>query len=318
MRSLALSFDLTRSEIEWPARLHVGLRNGHGLIADNYDLYGFASDVPAFVTVWSDPLDATRGNFEAPRRVERRFYPLSGRPITISEDMGDSIARHLWDGSLALSAYMDRIMALQAHEPMPMLEHAIVSATFRKLNIIELGCGCGIVGIGLAQAIPDCHVLLTDFPEVKELVDRNIKVSDLAISSRVSFAPLDWEKPLSHEVKQRPFDIIIAAECIYNSDSIPPLVQTLAALIARSPRAIAVISTKFRHNSEKVFFDLVAKVGLKQSSHVVVPLPGTPGTGYGDFSTDVNLHVLHGPQYRATYSPTEYLRKGYEFSSGSD
>ncbi|KAF2156964.1 hypothetical protein K461DRAFT_8113 [Myriangium duriaei CBS 260.36] len=318
MRSLPLSFDLTRSEIEWPAKLHVGLRNGSGMLADNFDLFESPSDQPAFVTVWSEPLDATKGNFEAPRRVERKFYPLNGRPLTIWEDMGDSIARHLWDGSLALTAFIDRVMALQAPISIPMLEHAIISATFKRLKIIELGCGCGVVGLGLAQAIPDCDVLLTDLPEVDELVDRNIAEANLAMSSRVDFAPLDWDQPLPRAVASRTFDMILAAECIYNSDSIPSLVRTLKALITKSPKAIAIISTKFRHDSELVFFDLAAKAGLLQSSKASLPLPGLPGTGYGDFSTDVKVHILHGPSYRATYSPLDELDKGFELSSGSE
>ncbi|GAM86381.1 hypothetical protein ANO11243_043950 [Dothideomycetidae sp. 11243] len=317
MRSLPLSFDLTRSEIEWPVKLHVGLKKSSAMLADDFHLFGTHLDQPAFVSVWSEPLNATSGNFEAPRRVERKFYPLGGRSLSIWEDMGDSIARHLWDGSVALTAYLDRVMALQAPVAMPMLEHAIISATFKRLNVIELGCGCGIVGLGLAQTVPDCDVLLTDLPEVDELVKRNIATANLAISSRIDFASLDWESPLPATIASRTFDIILAAECIYNSDSIPSLVSTLHALISRSPKAIAVISTKFRHESEKVFFELATKAGLLQSSHVNVPLPGYPGTGYGDFSTDINIHVLHGPGYRATYSPLDETEKVFEFSSAS-
>ncbi|KAF4553911.1 Lysine methyltransferase-like protein 5 [Elsinoe fawcettii] len=319
-RSLPLSFDLTRSEIEWPARLHVGLKNGHGELADDFELFSSRPDheSAAIVTVWSEALDATKGNFEAPRQVERKFSPLSGRSLTIWEDMGDSIARHLWDGSVALTAYIDRVIALQAPTSMPALEHALITATFKRLNVIELGCGCGIVGIALAQAIPDCDVLLTDFPEVEELVERNMAAANLAISSRVDFAPLDWERKLPSNVASRTFEIIVAAECIYNSDSIPPLVRTIKALIAKSPKAIAIIATKFRHETELAFFDLAAKAGLHTASKTKLPLPGRPGIGYGDFSTDVNLHILVGSGYRATYTPMEELDKAFEVSSGSE
>ena len=216
-----------------------------------------------------------------------------------------------------MTAYIDQVIALQAPTNEPLLERALVSATFRKLNVLELGCGCGIVGIGLAQTVPDCDVLLTDLPEVDELVEHNIEAANLAISSSVKFAALDWEEPLPEAARSRTFDIIIAAECIYNTDSIPPLVRTLSALIAKSPKAVILIATKFRHESERLFFDLASKSGLLQSSKMELPLPGQPGYGYGDFSTYVDFHVIHGKDYRSSYSPDE-IERAFELSSGSE
>lgn len=216
-----------------------------------------------------------------------------------------------------MTAYIDRIIALQAPNSEPLLERALASATVRKTNVLELGCGCGIVGIGLAQTIPDCDVLLTDLPEAKEVVEYNIEASNLAISSSVRFAALDWERPLPPAVRKRTFNIIIAAECIYNTDSIPPLVKTLSALITKSPKAVVLVATKFRHESERLFFDLACKSGLIESSKMELPLPGQAGYGYGDFSTHVDFHVLHGKDYRASYGSDEF-EKDFELGSGSD
>jgi ubiquinone/menaquinone biosynthesis C-methylase UbiE len=176
------------------------------------------------------------------------------------------------------------------------------------LNVIELGCGCGIDGIFLAQSIPDCDVLLTDLPEVDELVEKNIKLARPHISSRIRFAALDWEAPLPPAVQSKAFDVIVAAECIYNTDSIPPLVDTLARLIKRSPRAIIIVATKVRHSSESMFYDLCTKRGLVQGGKISLPLPGQPGHGYGDSSTSVDLYTYHGKDYRQTYSPDEMER----------
>lgn len=202
------------------------------------------------------------------------------------------------DGSLALTAHLDRLVAAQSSPRMPLLERTITSATHKKLNVLELGCGCGVVGIGVAQMIPDCNVLLTDLPEVDELVAQNIECMTPANASTVSFAPLDWEAPLPPAVQSRTWDIIIAAECIYNVDSIPLLVSTLTSLIAASPGALIVVSTKVRHDSEKLFHELAAKEGLVESGRAELPLPGLPGTGYGDSATHVDLYTFHGKQYK--------------------
>ncbi|GAB7344068.1 hypothetical protein MBLNU457_1981t1 [Dothideomycetes sp. NU457] len=316
-RALPLSFDITRTEIEWPARLHVGLKSGIGYLTDHLESFNEYGDTPSIISAWSDDINATGGYLESSRQVERQFMPLTRRPLHIFEDTGESIARHLWDGSLALTAYIDQVVALQAETSMPLLERALITATYKKLNVIELGCGCGVVGIALSQTVPDCDVLLTDLPEVDELVARNIEAASPAMSSHIEFAALDWDAPLPSAVQSRNFDIIVAAECIYNTDSIPPLVKTLTALVQRSPKAVVVISTKFRHDSERLFHDLAAKAGLIESSSAKLPLPGEPGHGYGDFSTHVDLHILHGKHYKSTFSP-DGLDKAFDLSSGSE
>lgn len=195
---------------------------------------------------------------------------------------------------------------MQAIRTLPLLEHVLCSATFKKLNVLELGCGCGIVGIGLAQTIPDCNVVLTDLPEVDELVARNIEAANLAMSSTVEFVPLDWEQPLPRKVQARTFNIIVVAECIYNTDSIPPLVETLAALLERSPKAVILLSTKVRHQSESLFWDLFSRKNFQKGGEMSLPLPGEPGTGYADSAKQVDVYCFHGPMFRRDFSPDEY------------
>lgn len=296
MRALPINLDITRHDIDWPARVHVGVKGAH--MSDHFEKHNNPDALPSIISVWSESLNPLNGTFETGKRVERRFMPLSERSLNIYEDTGESIARHLWDGSLALTAYIDRVIALQAVGSIPALEEALCAATYKTLNVLELGCGCGVVGIGLAQTIPDCNVLLTDLPEVDELVERNIEAANPAMSSVIDFAPLDWEAPLPPKVKNRTFDLIVVAECIYNSDSIPPLIQTLLALIRRSPRAVILISTKVRHSSEAMFWDLFAKSGFTTVGTAALPLPGEPGHGYGDSATQVDLYVCHGKSFR--------------------
>ncbi|GAB7349653.1 hypothetical protein MBLNU459_g0329t1 [Dothideomycetes sp. NU459] len=305
MRALPLSLSLTRNEVDWPARLHIGLKNAH--MSDHFEKYHSPdSSLPSIISVWSENLDPANGAFETGRRVERRFTPLNGRTLTVYEDTGESIARHLWDGSLALTAYVDRVIALQAVQTIPLLEHVLCSATFKKFNVLELGCGCGIVGIGLAQTVPDCNVILTDLPEVDELVARNIEAANLAISSRVEFVPLDWEAPLPPRVSSRNFDLIVVAECIYNTDSIPPLVETLALLLERSPKAVILLSTKVRHQSEALFWDLFGRKNFQLGGQMALPLPGEPGCGYGDSATHVDVYAFHGPHFKRSFNSDDY------------
>lgn len=94
MRALPVSLNLTRNEVDWPARLHIGHKSAH--MSDHFERHYEPDSLPAMISVWSECMDPTKGKFETGRRVERRFTPLNGRTLSIYEDTGESIARHLW------------------------------------------------------------------------------------------------------------------------------------------------------------------------------------------------------------------------------
>jgi predicted nicotinamide N-methyase len=256
-----------------------------------------------FIDIWSGSLNPTRGHMESGWRVERRFTSAAERSLSLLEDAGDSIARHLWDGSQALAHHIDQTISLQNTATVPLLEYILISATYRRTNIIELGCGCGTVGISLAQAIPDCDVLLTDLAEVTDLVQANISRMNAAMSSKVRFQAVDWLEPLPANLETRKNDLIIVSECTYNTDTLEPLVAMLVALIARAPKAVIVVSTKTRHHSEAAFFDLMRTAGLIEEGCMRLPLPGEPGLGYSDGATDVGMHLFRGKDHRLSLSP---------------
>lgn len=300
-RSLPINFNLSRNDIEWPACLHVGMR----LTADRMTDDTAAGLLPPIVDVWSSPINAVKGQFDSGHRVERRFTTLAERTISLLEDAGDSIARHLWDGSQALAQYIDQTIALQTPSSLPLLEYVLISATYRRLHVLELGCGCGTVGLSLAQMVPDCDVILTDLPEVTDLVVANIDRTNPAMNSKTSFLPLDWEQPLPARLQSRTNDLIIVSECTYNTDTLQPLVDTLLAILKRSPKAVIVVSTKTRHSSEAAFFKMMLDAGIIQDSAVRVKLPGLPGSGYADGATDIGIHVFHGKGHRLSLSPRQ-------------
>lgn len=295
--AVPVTFNLSNQDVEWPACVHVEVRNASRLAAT----FPFLAPV---LDVWSGPLNPTKGRMESGILVERRFVSAAQRTLSLLEETGDSIARHLWDGSQALAQHIDHTISLDtASSPLPLLEYVLASATYRKLAVLELGCGCGTVGISLAQAVPDCDVLLTDLHEVRDLTEANIERMNAAIASKVAFFPLDWTQELPEKLQTRANDLIVVSECTYNTDTLQPLVSTLVSLIMRSPKAIIIVSTKTRHASEAIFFDMMKKANFIEHDRARVPLPGIPGTGYADGATDVGLYVFRGPDYQLSPSP---------------
>jgi hypothetical protein len=94
MRSLPISLDISSCDIDWPAKLHVTLRNSPR--SDHFEEHYSGLERRCILSAWSDVLDPPQGVSEASKTVERRFTPLSGRTLGIWEETGESIARHIW------------------------------------------------------------------------------------------------------------------------------------------------------------------------------------------------------------------------------
>lgn len=102
MRSLPISFNIEDSDIDWPARMLVTLRNAR--MSDHFEKHHAGIDLPNIISASSDLLDLPNGTIEASKTLERRFTPLSERQLSIWEETGESIARHIWSLKLILRA----------------------------------------------------------------------------------------------------------------------------------------------------------------------------------------------------------------------
>jgi len=183
--------------------------------------------------------------------------------------------------------------------PLPMIQHILQSSSLSLSNtpttILELGSGCGTLGIGLAALLgPHCNVILTDadvkFVETITAPKRNNKDDDnkqtqpspqeewtslswlqqnveLNRKDRVSVQPLYWgdeEHMRSILLEcQGGVDVIVGSELLYNNDAaFPGLLETLLAFQKHhddnAPKRPLVIflGYKVRRLGESKFFDM--------------------------------------------------------------
>jgi predicted nicotinamide N-methyase len=93
------------------------------------------------------------------------------------------------------------------------------------MGVLELGTGCGIVGLTLAALVPNSHVVLTDLPEAREIVERNMDslATQLGNGSTLAFEELDWDADLpawfARSQSRAKTELVLASDCTYNSDS---------------------------------------------------------------------------------------------------
>ncbi|KGO75650.1 hypothetical protein PITC_030750 [Penicillium italicum] len=223
--------------------------------------------IPLVVAATSAPFGPQ--STPAEKLVQRQIQYSGSEPFSIKiwEETGNSIARHIWDAGLTTVTYLHVICENirnknKGFEPkIPALKRVLSNIRSQPLQVVELGAGCGIAGIALASMLPNCSVLLTDLPEVEDIITRNIHAAQLANMSSLHYQNLDWDNP-PDELCPRPIELILVSDCTYNADSLPALVSALDRLVQTSPEAIILVALKRRHDSETVFFDLMGSAGF--------------------------------------------------------
>jgi predicted nicotinamide N-methyase len=144
--------------------------------------------------------------------------------INIHEDLDAGLGGTLFDGSIALAQYLNTI-GIKQPEVLDM-----------KL-CIELGAGTGLPGL-LCAKLGAQHVLLTDMEQVVPLLEENIEKNQLNDNNKARALPLDWTKLSQdfeilqqHGYQNKSFDIILAADTIYQKQLVEPFLLTCDLLL---------------------------------------------------------------------------------------
>lgn len=111
---------------------------------------------------------------------------LSGA-LRIDEEIGESIDRHVWDAGVVTTGLIFDICGSGTStrwQETPLLRSILIAATSESpLNVIELGCGVGILGIGLATALSARLLQITpceDAQKEKQALEDGDSGDDLA------------------------------------------------------------------------------------------------------------------------------------------
>lgn len=203
--------------------------------------------------------------------VYRRFMVPRG-PLTIAEQAGETIIRHVWDAGIILAATLCSVTISIIPDEL----QEFVRKTFNPVpkNILELGTGVGILGISLGAQYPKINVVVTDLPDARDLVEENILINvspTSHIQRNVSFRPLDWEqRPFPAWTQTDSFDVIVMADVTYNSSTFEALADTLEHLLRTGSKGAKVICcAKRRHIEEEDFWKIVQERGFVIQTRIV-------------------------------------------------
>jgi predicted nicotinamide N-methyase len=165
--------------------------------------------------------------------ITGRYYPfqggvtVAGRQILIQETPnlpGAGTGVTAWDGALLLARYLE-----------------VCNSNVRGCRVLELGAGCGVVGI-TAAALGAQSVLMTDLPCVLPLLQSNIyRNQNLINTDSTNYAismqccECDWyQQPLNSRIMSFSANVILVADCVWVQELVEPLLTTLHRLVTTS------------------------------------------------------------------------------------
>ena len=131
----------------------------------------------------------------------------------------------VWDAALVLCAF---------------LESAQGRELVKGSRVVELGAGTGIVSI-VADKVGASWTLATDLPEYVPFIWQNI---GLNIDSGCKAACLDWKSWESESIP-RDVDWVLCADCVYLTDTVDDLVETILAI---NPGRGIIVSNEAREH----------------------------------------------------------------------
>jgi predicted nicotinamide N-methyase len=122
---------------------------------------------------------------------------------------------------------------------------------------LELGSGCGLVGMALA-VLGAASVLLTDRPEMIPILRRHVDRNSKSLSTcKISCDTLVWGA--EEEQARPPFEVIVAADTIYDIDLVAPFISALEAYSDLQTYIFVGFDTSIgRHSAYSLFRELAA------------------------------------------------------------
>eukprot|EP00889_Picochlorum_renovo_P008059 jgi/Picre1/35089/NNA_002552.t1 len=179
---------------------------------------------------------------------------MFGSQIVLRQDpCSRNLGTTVWDASIVLAKYVEKNFSGKSR--------------VKGKTVVELGAGVSGL-VGMSFALQGAHVTVTDITDavldtLRHNVEYNLSPATLRLNQsqmagavgQVNVVELDWSIPSHFERVSPPVDYIVAADCVYNEDSVSMFLDAVQALFG--PRSIGLVCNEFR--SESVHAEFMSK-----------------------------------------------------------
>ncbi|KAL2906549.1 Protein-lysine methyltransferase METTL21C [Bienertia sinuspersici] len=183
--------------------------------------------------------------------IQRHHVSTLNADVIIRQVPSEGLSFQLWPAATSLFSLLN---THRLHRHLPLHPH-------RRIRILELGSGTGLVGI-TAAAILGADVTVTDLPHVIPNLEFNVAANGSIIaanSGTVVAAELTWGDVDQMETIGREYDVIVGSDVVYHDHLYEPLLNTLKFLLVKDEMVFLMAHLK-RWKKETVFFRKAKKL----------------------------------------------------------
>ncbi|KAK6741719.1 hypothetical protein RB195_009534 [Necator americanus] len=136
-------------------------------------------------------------------------------------------------------------------------------------KVLELGAGCGLVGISVARTFQQCSVILSDYdPKVLSQLEFNVDENMDKDCSQIKVQNLDWSMFSIDQLSEIP-DAVVAADVVYDCAILPSLCDVLRKCLYAKKGCVSYVAATLRDPlTLRVFKDKLDEAGLRVNDEV--------------------------------------------------
>ncbi|KAE8709523.1 pyridine nucleotide-disulfide oxidoreductase domain-containing protein 2-like isoform X1 [Hibiscus syriacus] len=212
-------------------------------------------------------------------QLQQHYIRSTESTVVIRQLPSEGLSFQLWPAATTLVALLDDHLSHLRESPLASTLTALSNGggNGRKLKILELGSGTGLVGIAAAVTL-GANVTVTDLPHVIPNLRFNAEANADVVAQRggtVDVAPLRWGEDDDMEVIGREFDLVLASDVVYHDHLFEPLIQTLRFLLNGDRRKVFVMAHLRRWKKDSTFFKKSKKLFDVEVLHTDPPKEGS-------------------------------------------
>lgn len=184
--------------------------------------------------------------------------PVGNGVLSLHQDNGSMhVGTSVWPCSLVLVKFAERWAQSRAPPDSPNPYAQLLD--FGGKRAVELGCGCGVAGMGM-YLLGLTDIILTDIAPVMPALKRNLKVNKPLLRKNLKYSILYWNNNTQiNALNNPPFDLVIAADVVYIEESVPHLVSAMESLLA--PDGVVLLGYQLRSpEAHALFWELCRQV----------------------------------------------------------
>lgn len=218
-----------------------------------------------------DAIDEEQNHAQYHPDSQNQSYLLASinSTILIRQLSSQGLSFQLWPAAAALVSLLDRQSASL---------FGCSAAQGRRLRLLELGSGTGLVGIA-AAALLGARVTVTDLPHVLPNLQFNVDANAGAVErggGKVEVAALSWGEVRDMESIGRDYDIVLGSDVVYHDHLYEPLLETLRYYLLESGKEVVFFMAHLkRWKKESVFFKKAKKKFDVEVVHADAPCNGS-------------------------------------------